>query len=156
MRTASRKRMTTTPDEPRWRTTVIDPAAAWVRAARVDGSIVALFLDASVPGADLYGGINTLAPGATIPLHSHSVGELQFILAGSGVTIHGDGGETPVEPHCVVFAPRGLDGAHGFRNTGSVPLRIVFVYPSPGGAVPDFNLVDASGGADAGPGRQSG
>ena len=38
----------------------------------------------SVPGADLYGGVNVLAPGAVLPVHWHSIGELQFILSGTG------------------------------------------------------------------------
>jgi mannose-6-phosphate isomerase-like protein (cupin superfamily) len=116
----------------------------WHRAAKVPGSTVALFIDGSVPGADLYGGVNVLAPGAVIPTHWHSVGELQFILSGTGVTMDRDGTESAIGPHSVVFAPAGLDGAHGFRNTGLVPLAILFAYPSPGGAAPDFNLLEAA------------
>jgi len=100
-----------------------------------------MIIDESVGGADLYGGINTLEPGATIPVHWHSVGELQFILAGTGVTIDRDGAEARIGPHSVVFSPAGFDGAHGFRNTGLTPLSILFVYPSAGGEAPDFNLL---------------
>jgi oxalate decarboxylase/phosphoglucose isomerase-like protein (cupin superfamily) len=117
----------------------------WHRAAKVPGSTVALFIDGSVPGADLYGGVNVLAPGAVIPTHWHSVGELQFILSGTGVTMDRDGKGSAIGPHSVVFAPAGLDGAHGFRNTGLIPLAILFVYPSAGGAPPDFNLLEAGG-----------
>ena len=39
----------------------------WHRAAKVAGSTVAMFIDGSVPGADLYGGVNVLAPGADLP-----------------------------------------------------------------------------------------
>jgi oxalate decarboxylase/phosphoglucose isomerase-like protein (cupin superfamily) len=113
----------------------------WYRAPKVPGSTVAMFIDGSVPGADLYGGVNVLAPGATIPTHWHSVGELQFILSGTGVTVDRDGVESPIGPHSVIFAPAGRDGAHGFTNTGLVPLSILFVYPSPGGAAPDFNIL---------------
>lgn len=125
------------------RPSVHDAGAEWHRAAKVPGSTVAMFIDASVPGADLYGGVNVLAPGAVIPTHWHSVGELQFILSGTGVTTDQDGVETPIGPHSVVFAPAGRIGAHGFINTGLVPLSILFVYPSPGGAAPDFNLLSA-------------
>jgi len=115
----------------------------WYRAPKVPGSIVAMFIDGSVPGADLYGGVNVLAPGATIPTHWHSVGELQFILSGTGVTVDRDGVESPIGPHSVIFAPAGRDAAHGFMNTGLVPLSILFVYPSPGGAAPNFNVLAA-------------
>lgn len=121
------------------------PGERWPRAARVAGSTVGLFLDGSVPGADLYGGINVLAPGATIPLHWHSMGELQFILSGTGEALDASGRRVPVGPHSVVFGPAGRDGGHGFVNTGQVPLAILFVYPSPGGIAPDFNLLDAAG-----------
>lgn len=116
----------------------------WPRAAKVAGSTVAMFLDSSVPGADLYGGINVLAPGAAIPVHWHSMGELQFILAGTGDAVDARGGRAPVGPHSVVFSPAGREGGHGFVNTGLVPLAILFVYPSPGGLAPDFNLLDSS------------
>ena len=114
----------------------------WHRAAKVPGSTVALFIDGSVPGADLYGGVNVLAPGAVIPTHWHTVGELQVILSGTGVTVDRDGIESPIGPHSVVFAPAGREGAHGFTNTGLIPLSILFVYPSPGGAAPDVNLLE--------------
>jgi uncharacterized cupin superfamily protein len=123
------------------RPSVQGAGAEWHRAPKVPGSTIAMFIDASVAGADLYGGVNVLAPGASIPTHWHSVGELQFILSGSGVTVDRDGVASPVGPHSVVFAPAGRDGAHGFVNTGLVPLSILFVYPSPGGEAPDLNVI---------------
>jgi oxalate decarboxylase/phosphoglucose isomerase-like protein (cupin superfamily) len=125
------------------RPSIRDAGAEWYRAPKVPGSTVAMFVDASMPGADLYGGVNVLAPGAAIPTHWHSVGELQFILSGTGVTVDRDGVESPIGPHSVIFAPAGRDGAHGFVNTGLVPLSILFAYPSPGGAAPDFNVFAA-------------
>ncbi|MCI0581859.1 MAG: cupin domain-containing protein [Chloroflexi bacterium] len=118
----------------------------WPRAAKVAGSTVAMLLDSSVPGADLYGGINVLAPGAQIPAHWHSMGELQFILSGTGEALDARGGRVPVAPHGVVFSPAGSAGGHGFVNTGLVPLAILFVYPSPGGLAPDFNLLEPANG----------
>jgi len=125
------------------RPSVRQAGAEWHRAAKVPGSTVALFVDGSVPGADLYGGVNALAPGAVLPTHWHSVGELQFILSGTGVTVDRSGVASPIGPHSIIFAPAGPDGAHGFVNTGLVPLSILFVYPSPGGAAPDFNILGA-------------
>jgi len=127
-------------DPGRLSSTARPAGAEWFRDAKVPGSTVAMVLDASVPSADLYAGINVLAPGATIPVHWHSVGELQFILSGTGVSIDERGVESAVGPHSVVFSPAGAAGSHGFRNTGLVPLSILFVYPAPGGSAPDFNL----------------
>ena len=124
------------------RPSVRGAGAEWHRAAKVPGSTVAMFIDASVPGADMYGGVNVLAPGAVIPTHWHSVGELQLILSGTGVTVDRNGIESPIGPHAVIFAPAGPDGVHGFTNTGLIPLSILFVYPSAGGAAPDLNLID--------------
>lgn len=48
---------------------------------------------------------------------------------------------SPVRPHSAVFAPAGPTGAHGFRNTGRVPLAILFAYPSPGGKAPALRFL---------------
>ena len=125
------------------RPSVLGAGAEWYRAPKVPDTAVAMFIDASVAGADLYGGVLVLAPGGSIPTHWHPVGELQFILSGTGLTVDRDGVASPIGPHSVVFAPAGRDGAHGFVNTGLVPLSILFVYPSPGGVAPDFNVFEA-------------
>jgi len=114
------------------------------RAAKVEGSTVCLFIDERLPGADMYGGINTVAPGAELPLHWHPIGELQYFLSGQGLLLDADGGETPVAQGGSVFSPPGPGGAHGFRNTGSVPLQILFVYPSAGGAAPELFWVETA------------
>ena len=112
------------------------------RAAKVQGSTVSLFVDERLAGADMYGGINTVAPGSELPLHWHPIGELQFFLDGEGLLLDADGNETPIVKGGSVFSPPGPGGAHGFRNTGSEPLRILFVYPSAGGAPPELYWVD--------------
>src|SRR5262245_2472690 len=66
------------------------------RAAKVKGSTVTLFVDERLAGADMYGGIFTLAPGAELPLHWHPIGELQFFLAGGGLLLDADGNEMPI------------------------------------------------------------
>jgi len=116
--------------------TVLSPREWRERQAYFAGSSVALIVDATIAGADLYGGVNVLEPGAEIALHWHEVGEIQLILAGTGVALGPAGAETPVGPRSSVFSPAGAAGLHGFRNTGTVPLEILFFYPSPGGAAP--------------------
>lgn len=94
-------------------------------------------VDDRVAGADLYGGVISVGPGATIPLHWHRRGELQFVLEGRGVLLR-PGSETRVAPRSAIFSPAGRDGAHGFRNTGRGPLVILFFYRAPGGRRPQF------------------
>lgn len=95
-------------------------------------------VDANVAGADLYGGVIGVERGATIPLHWHRRGELQFVLEGRGVLLHPGGRETRVRANSAVFSPAGRDGAHGFRSTGRGPLVILFIYRAPGGRRPAF------------------
>ena len=123
------------------------------RAAKVQGSTVSLFVDERLAGADMYGGINTVAPGAELPLHWHPIGELQFFLAGEGLLLDADGNQTPIASGGSVFSPAGPGGAHGFRNTGAEPLRILFVYPSAGGVPPALYWVDPEVAAALDPAR---
>jgi quercetin dioxygenase-like cupin family protein len=109
----------------------------------VSGSRVATLVDPATPDADLYAGVNALEPNASIPLHTHDVGELQFILSGVGIAHDARNGDIAVGPHSSVFAPAGR--AHGFTNTGPLPLVILFVYPSAGGAQPTFTLFEDDG-----------
>jgi oxalate decarboxylase/phosphoglucose isomerase-like protein (cupin superfamily) len=113
----------------------------------VAGSLAALLVDSAVPGADLYSVIVSLEPGAAIPLHWHPCGELQFILTGHGLFIDAEGATRSVSPHDSVFSPPGPDGAHGFTNTGPLPLAILCVYPSVGGQAPSIIFVDGPGAA---------
>ena len=121
---------------------VMAPGAWRPRRSYFAGSNVALIMDETIDGADLYGGLNVLAPGHEIPLHWHDVGELQFILSGTGIALGPNGEKTEIGPRWTVFAPAGPAGAHGFRNTGLVPLEIFFFYPSAGGRAPEVHLVE--------------
>jgi uncharacterized cupin superfamily protein len=125
--------------------TVVPPASWRPRVSYFAGSNVALIVDSVVGGADIYGGVNVLAPGHEIPLHWHDVGELQFILSGSGTALGPEGAETAIGARWTVFSPAGRAGAHGFRNTGLVPLEILFFYPSAGGRAPALHLVGSAG-----------
>jgi mannose-6-phosphate isomerase-like protein (cupin superfamily) len=90
-------------------------------------------IDEQTPGADMYAGMIAIPPGERVPLHWHHVGEMQLVLSGRGLLVDAGGGEAPVGPHDMVFAPAGEPGAHGFCNTGELPLIMVFLYSSPGG-----------------------
>jgi mannose-6-phosphate isomerase-like protein (cupin superfamily) len=98
------------------------------------GAPVSRILDASTQGAELFAVL--VAISGDIPLHYHPVMELQFVLSGTGLALDADGGETPIGPGGAVLSPAGPAGAHGFRNTGALPLTLLCVYPSPGGVAP--------------------
>jgi len=112
---------------------------------------ISIVCDATTPGADLFGVM--VAIGGDIPLHYHSMMEFQFVLSGTGLALDADGGEIPIAPGGTVLSPAGPAGAHGFRNTGPLPLTLLCIYPSPGGATPDRSPFDAS--ASPGPGPRS-
>jgi mannose-6-phosphate isomerase-like protein (cupin superfamily) len=90
---------------------------------------------------------------ADIPLHYHPVMELQYVLSGHGLALDADGGETPIGPGGTVISPAGPSGAHGFRNTGPLPLTLLCVYPAPGGVAPGrtpFTLDPTAGSRESG------
>lgn len=109
---------------------------------------ISLVLEQSTPGADLFG--VAVAIGADIPMHSHSMMEFQFVVSGTGLAFDADGAEFAISPGGTVVSPAGPAGAHGFRNTGPLPLTLLCVYPSPGGATPDRSPYEI-GTAPAGP-----
>jgi uncharacterized cupin superfamily protein len=101
---------------------------------------ISIVLDRRTPGADLFG--VAVAISADIPLHFHSMMEFQFVVAGTGLALDADGGQTAIAPGGTVLSPAGPAGAHGFHNTGPLPLTLLCVYPSPGGATPDRQAFD--------------
>ncbi|MEX1296091.1 MAG: cupin domain-containing protein [Candidatus Limnocylindrales bacterium] len=110
---------------------------------------ISIVCDRSTPGAGLFGVM--VAIGGDIPLHYHSMMEFQFVLSGTGLALDADGGEVPIAPGGTVLSPAGPAGAHGFRNTGPLPLTLLCVYPSPGGATPDRSPFDVAIDPGAGP-----
>lgn len=109
------------------------PSSWRARHSYFPGSRVRLLVHDRIDGADLYGGINEISGGTTVPLHWHRRGEIQYILSGRGVLLGPDGRETPVGPRSAVFSPAGRAGMHGFRAVGRWPLAVLFFYASPGG-----------------------
>jgi len=114
----------------------LSPSSWRARPDAFPGTKVSLIVHDAIAGADLYGGVIEIDPGTSVPLHWHRRGELQFVLSGRGFLVQPHGRETAVGPRSAVFSPAGRHGAHGFRAAGSAPLRILFVYGSPGGKRP--------------------
>ena len=67
-----------------------------------------------------------IAPGASIPLHTHVWEHEIFVLSGRGAFLS-EGGETQVVKENVVFVPPNL--RHGFANKGDEPLRLICLIP---------------------------
>ncbi len=79
---------------------------------------------------DLVMGMEDIAPGAGIPPHRHLVAdEIVFIHRGAGVVELGDR-RSPVAEGATVYIPRNVRIT--LRNTGSVPMTIVFTFSKPG------------------------
>ena len=74
-----------------------------------------------------------LDPGASEGTHVHeedqALEEIYYFLSGDG-TMWADGEEFPVTTGDAVLVPAGSD--HGFRNTGSKPLKLVVIWGKPG------------------------
>ena len=72
-------------------------------------------------------GISTYPVGTGAPLHSHNCDEHVTVLAGSAeVEIAGE--VTQLEPDDTTYVTAGI--FHAFRNTGDVPMKILWVYTS--------------------------
>lgn len=70
--------------------------------------------------------------GYGVPLHVHDdEDELFYVLEGE-ITLDGGQGEVTAGPGAFVHLPRGV--AHGFRNLGPAPARMIVV-TTPGGAL---------------------
>jgi mannose-6-phosphate isomerase-like protein (cupin superfamily) len=74
-----------------------------------------------------------LAPGASEGNHIHTgdddgFEEIYYFLQGQGM-MWVDGAELPIVAGDAFLVPPGVD--HGFRNTGSDPLRLVLLFGKP-------------------------
>jgi quercetin dioxygenase-like cupin family protein len=78
------------------------------------------------PTAQLTTGVCEIAPGGELALHRHPTLELYYFLEGSGLVRLG-GAERSVRPGITVSIPADLP--HGIRNTGTLPLRLFYVFP---------------------------
>ncbi|MFQ6110595.1 MAG: cupin domain-containing protein [Nitrospinota bacterium] len=68
-----------------------------------------------------------IRPGCKIPLHTHKVEDVILLREGSGEILLGD--EThSIRENMSILVPAGLK--HEVRNTGEVPLKIIFGFPA--------------------------
>lgn len=75
-------------------------------------------------------GIQTSPPGYSTGTHSHPYMEVVTVLEGSGEAwIDSEDNVTAIRPGTTIAAP--ANTAHGFRNTGTTPLRTMGVHASP-------------------------
>lgn len=100
-----------------------DPALA----ARSEVRWKLIFSGRRTPTEALSFGLAELAPGEVLPLHHHAPAEIYQVLEGEGVT------EVEGEPHRLrpgvsLFIPG--NARHRTTNTGSGPLRCLFIFPT--------------------------
>ncbi len=69
----------------------------------------------------------TIAPGGHTPYHRHRSEHLNYIIAGRGVLIDGEGDEHPLQAGD--FALILPDEMHQYRNTGDEPLQLICAVP---------------------------
>jgi mannose-6-phosphate isomerase-like protein (cupin superfamily) len=72
-------------------------------------------------------GISTYPVGTGAPLHTHNCDEHVTLLEGSA-EVEIDGEVTPLEPPDTTYVTAGI--VHAFRNTGTTPMKILWVYSS--------------------------
>ena len=75
----------------------------------------------------LSAGIAELAPGDQLDLHHHQPAEMYFVLEGRGCCTVADE-DHELNPGTAPFIPS--NAPHVTRNTGSLPLRVLFVFPT--------------------------
>jgi len=72
-------------------------------------------------------GISVYPAGTGAPAHTHNCDEHVTLLAGSA-EVEIDGVVTPLVPDDTTYVAAGI--VHCFRNTGDVPMKILWVYSS--------------------------
>jgi len=72
-------------------------------------------------------GISIYPCGTGAPTHLHNCDEQMTLLGGTG-EVEIDGQVAPLEPHDAAYVAAGVE--HALRNTGDVPMTILWVYSS--------------------------
>lgn len=104
--------------------------AADVRVLDRGGAIVTTpLITTTAAGGEnrITSGISVYPVGAGAPMHSHNCDEHVTILDGVAEVLV-EGIATPLERYDTTYIPSPLP--HLFRNIGSVPLRILWIYTS--------------------------
>ena len=73
-------------------------------------------------------GIIQVPVGEDLTLHHHAPQEIYVVRSGKGVLLKADGASEPVRADSVVYIPQ--NEKHGLRNTGSVPLEVLWIFPT--------------------------
>lgn len=81
----------------------------------------------SVPEAKFTTGMSIYPVGKGAPLHEHNCDEQVTLLEGVGEVVI-DGQVTPLKQYDSTYIPGGT--VHAFRNTGEMPMRILWIYAS--------------------------
>jgi len=94
------------------------------------GRITILVDPVNTGNTDLCALIQTLNPGASVPVHRHERAEqvLHFLSGRGSVSIAGH--EVEANPGTTVHVPKGVD--HGIANAGDVPLSFLEATTPPG------------------------
>jgi mannose-6-phosphate isomerase-like protein (cupin superfamily) len=94
------------------------------------GSITILVDPANTGTTEFCALIQTLNPGAAVPVHRHNRAEqVLHFLAGRGTVVLGEH-EVDANPGLTVHVPKGV--AHGIANAGDTPLSFLEVTTPPG------------------------
>jgi quercetin dioxygenase-like cupin family protein len=72
-------------------------------------------------------GLAELAPDGVLPLHHHAPPECYHVLEGEGVA-EVEGTAHALRPGVALYIPAGA--RHRTTNTGRVPLRVLFTFPT--------------------------
>ena len=81
----------------------------------------------SAPDAKFTTGMSVYPVGKGAPLHVHNCDEQVTLLEGIG-EVEIEGHVTPLKQYDSTYIPG--NKVHAFRNTGSVPMRILWIYAS--------------------------
>lgn len=79
----------------------------------------------NIPHAHFTTGMSVYPVGEGAPMHKHNCDEQVTMLEGVG-EVEVDGVVTPLVQYDTTYVPAGL--FHCFRNTGDVPMRILWIY----------------------------
>ena len=91
------------------------------------------FLSPEVGSEEFMAGITVFEPGEASSYHVHEASEeMNLVLSGSGVVVS-DGEEAEFKAGDAMWVPKGVHHQH--RNTGTEPLRLLWVY-TPQAALP--------------------